>query len=102
MDKPDFNDPKVRNEYFQPTEGRLFDELLIETIRKRVMVLLEHHKPHYAYISEQLCFEIWDKFPNQHQYIGQRIKILIAEGSLPMIKRVDETKQKRALYSINQ
>ena len=98
----DLKNPEVRAKYYKPTDGRPSYELIIKTIRKRVMVLREHHKPHFAYISEQLCFEIWDKFPNQHQYIGHCIKDLIAEGLLPMIRRVGETKTGLALYSINQ
>lgn len=98
----DLKNSAVRAIYFRPTAGRPPDELLINTIRKRVLVLRRNHKPNHAYLSEQLCFGPWGQFPDQHQYIGHRIKELIAEGLLPMIRRVDKTTKELALYTINQ
>jgi hypothetical protein len=96
----DLTNPEVRAAYFRPDIGRPSDELIIKTIREMVAVLRKNHKPHYLYKSAQLCSAIWDEYPDQHHYIGQRIKALIKGRKLP-IRRSGKTSDKYALYTIN-
>ena len=100
MTNRDFTDPNVRAEYFKPSKGRPSDDLIIKTIRKRITAILPHHEPSYVYTSAQLCLEIWDQYPDQHRYIGQRIKYLIANGLLP-IRKVSERGEQPVLYALN-
>ena len=82
----DFTDPDVRDEYFRPSQGRPSDDLLVKTIKKRMAELRKRKSALEVYESKELCADIWDHFEDQHVYMGHRIKALIADGKLSLIK----------------
>jgi hypothetical protein len=95
-----FSDPEVRRLHFLPASGRPDDALIIETISKQICNIIEQgFGVGYVFRSDQLCQSIWKRFPNQHQYIGQRIRILIKDGRLA-IRKVGVRSDKRVLYAI--
>ena len=95
----DFSDPDVRDEYFRPSRGRPSDDLLVKAINKRVAVLRKLYGALEVYQSKDLCIEIWDHFEDQHVYMGHRIRALIADGKLHLIKAEVKT-NKHVLYLI--
>lgn len=100
MNKDDFKDPKKRAEYFQPNEGRPTDELIAETIRKRVrQIINQGFTGEGVFATEQLLYPLWEKLPSQHQYIGQQIPRLIIEYGLP-IRWYEARGDSHVLYEI--
>jgi hypothetical protein len=99
MTTHDFTDPDIRDEYFRPSQGRPSDDLLVKTIYKRVAELRKRKSALEVYESKELCIEIWERFPDQHVYMGHRIKALIADGKLSLIK-ADVKRNNHVLYLI--
>ena len=98
MDKTDFKDPQGRAEYFRFSDGRPTDLEIISAIREMVAFVGPHALPGDGFISNDMCLSIWDKYANQHRYIGYHVSRMEEAGELP-IRRID-TVRKRAVYSI--
>ena len=94
----DLSNPEARADHFKYTDGRPSDRSIIEEISGAVEFIRNDCTPKDTFISADLCGDLWKENPDHHFYIGQRIRMLVLEGKLP-IERVGTT-NKRALYRI--
>ncbi len=93
-------DPRGRAEHFRYCPGRPTDEMIVETIRKRVwQIISKGYRGGSAFTTEQLLYPLWQELPEQHHYIGQHISRLIKEYDLP-IRTVDDKKTNGHLLHI--
>lgn len=76
----------ARVKHFQPNIGRPSDDLIVKTIVAKVDELISTGDTTGQYISTELCSDIWAEYENQHVYIGGRIRLLIGQKMVPLIK----------------